>query len=270
MNFPAFETLAVEQQGNALLVTVNRPKAMNALAQQVVEDLHALLDTVVEHARHDGGWPVRGIVLTGAGGKAFVAGADIREMSAMEADAAAAYSARTQDLTLRLESLSLPVIAAVDGFALGGGCELAMACDFIYATEAASFGQPEVNLGLVPGFGGSVRLQQLVGPARAKELIFTGRRIHAPEAERIGLVHSVFPTASEMYDAALATIEDIATKSPVAVANAKATINATAGHTTAEGLEVENRSFRRTFGTEDMQEGVRAFLAKETPSFPGK
>ncbi len=269
MNFPTFETLTTEQHGNALLVTVNRPKAMNALAQQVVEDLHTLLDTVEELARHDGGWPVRGIVLTGAGGKAFIAGADIREMSAMEADAAAAYSARTQELTLRLECLALPVIAAVDGFALGGGCELAMACDFIYATEAASFGQPEVNLGLVPGFGGSVRLQQLVGPARAKELIYTGRRIHAAEAERIGLVHTVFSTAAEMHDAARTTIEDIATKSPVAVANAKATINATAARTTAEGLEFENESFRQAFGTEDMREGVRAFLAKETPSFPG-
>ncbi len=270
MNFPAFETLAVEQQGNALLVTINRPKAMNALALQVVEDLHALLDTVTEHARPDGGWPVRGIILTGAGGKAFVAGADIREMSAMGPDAAAAYSARTHELTLRLESLPIPVIAAVDGFALGGGCELAMACDFIYATEAASFGQPEVNLGLVPGFGGSVRLQQLVGPARAKELIYTGRRIRTAEAERIGLVHTVFPTATEMYDAARSTIEDVAAKSPVAVANAKSTINAALGLPTADGLAAENRSFSQAFGTEDMQEGVRAFLAKETPSFPGK
>lgn len=270
MKISAFETLEVDQAGHALQVVINRPKALNALSRQVVEDLHALVDRIVDQVGHEGAWPVRGLLLSGAGNKAFVAGADIREMAAMSAEQAAAYSARMHELTLRLEELPVPVIACVDGFALGGGCELAMACDFIFATEASIFGQPEVNLGLVPGFGATVRLQQLIGRARAKELVYTGRRVDAGEAQRIGLVHTVFPTAHAMLDAAAATVEGISEKSAVAVANCKLTINAATGTTTARGLEIENDSFRRAFDTADMEEGVRAFLAREVPVFPGR
>lgn len=268
MDWGTYKTLRVEADGPALIVTLDRPEAMNALAGQMVDDLLALTGLLAAVGR-DGDWPVRGVVLTGAG-KAFVAGADIREMSAMDADSAEAYGRRMHDVTLRLESLPVPVVAAVNGFALGGGCELAMACDFIYASANASFGQPEVNLGLVPGFGGSVRLQQRVGVGQARELIFTGRRIPAEEALRIGLANAVFPDADALLAAAKATVAEIAGKAPSAVANAKAAMGDAYGLPVREGLEVEARSFRAAFTTEDSVVGRAAFLAKETPDFPGR
>ena len=174
------------------------------------------------------------------------------------------------DVTLRLEALPVPVIAAVNGFALGGGCELAMACDFLYASATASFGQPEVNLGLVPGFGGSVRLQQRVGIGMARELIYTGRRIKADEALRIGLVNRVLENNEALLEAALATIAEIASKAPTAVANVKQALNEIAGLNVADGLEAEARSFVKAFGTEDSVVGRAAFVAKTAPEFPGR
>ncbi|MET1035986.1 MAG: enoyl-CoA hydratase-related protein [Arthrobacter sp.] len=269
MDWGTYTTLAVEADGPALVVTVDRPQAMNALAGQVVDDLLALTGVLAGIGR-DGDWPVRGMILTGAGAKAFVAGADIREMSAMGADEAEAYARRMHQVTLRLEALPVPVIAAVNGFALGGGCELAMACDFIYASANASFGQPEVNLGLVPGFGGSVRLQQRVGVGQARELIYTGRRVPADEALRIGLANAVFPDAEALMAAAKATVAEIATKAPTAVANAKSALNGIYGLDVEAGLELEARSFHEAFTTEDSVAGRAAFLAKETPVFPGR
>lgn len=269
MDIGTYETLQIEERGEALLITIDRPKALNALARQVVEDLWSVTE-VLNSLGSDGDWPVRGVVVRGAGEKAFVAGADIVEMQPMTPEEGEAYSRRMQEVTTRLEALPVPVVAAVTGFALGGGCELALACDFVYASAGARFGQPEVSLGLVPGFGGSVRLTDRVGIAMARELIYTGRMIDAPEALRIGLVNRLFDTAEEAVDGAVATVGEIARKSPVAVGLCKTLMNTVAPLTTAAGLDEEARTFGRAFGTQDKVEGVRAFLAKETPSFPGR
>ncbi|MGY5319694.1 enoyl-CoA hydratase/isomerase family protein [Neomicrococcus lactis] len=269
MEFGGFKHLVIEQDGAALVVTVNRPEALNALSQSVVREFERLV-TQLEMAGTDAKWPIRGVIITGGGEKSFVAGADIAEMNAMSPDQALAYGQSMQDVTLRMERLPLPVIAAVNGFALGGGCELAMACDFIYASERASFGQPEVNLGLVPGFGGSVRLQQRVGVGMARELIFTGRRIKADEALRIGLVNRLFGSVEEMLDAAKATIAEISEKSPTAIANAKSAMHSMIHLSVEEGLAEEARSFYQAFHTEDSVEGRTAFLEKRSPQWLGR
>ena len=259
-----FETLSLQTSGSALVLTINQPASMNALSLQVVSDLEAFLDWFDAT-----GFEYRGVVITGAGEKAFVAGANIVQMNSMDADAALAYGQRMHRVTQRLEALQVPVVAAVNGFALGGGCELALACDFIYASDTASFGQPEVNLGLVPGFGGSVRLPRRVGPAMARELIFTGRRISADEALRIGLANRLLP-AGQLLDAAVAVIGEAARVAPTAVANAKRAMAAMDGLDTKKALEVEAQSFRQAFGTADSVEGRAAFVEKRRPDFPGK
>lgn len=265
-----YETLELDLADGVLTLTVNRPKALNALSQQVVSDLWKAFTAIQDSCTHDAGWPVRGVIVTGAGGKAFVAGADIREMSSMDADTASEYGRSMHGVTLLIEKIPVPVIAAVDGFALGGGCELALACDFIYASEAAKFGQPEVNLGLVPGFGGSVRLPQRVGLGPARELIYTGRQIDAAEALHLGLANRVLATRDELFAAARATIGEIAAKAPLAVGLAKQSIAGATGRSTAKGLEVEAEAFREAFTTEDMREGTTAFLEKRKASFTGK
>lgn len=267
MDLGTYRTLLVDVDDGVVTVTLNRPGALNALARAVVDDLSSLVKLLAEVP--SAGWPVRGVLLTGAGDKAFAAGADIREMSSMSAEQALDYSRSMHAVTLGLEALPLPVIACVNGYALGGGCELAMACDFIYASAAASFGQPEVDLGLVPGFGGSVRLQQRVGLAQARELIYTGRRIPADEALRIGLVNSVFGSTAETLEAARTTLRQIATKSATAVALAKEAVNAAVGLPTVLGLEAETSTFAKAFGTADMREGTLAFLERRPPIFPG-
>lgn len=270
MQFPAYPTLLTDARGSILTITVNRPDALNALSSKVIEDLEHCIGAVAQALNNDdGAWPVRGVIITGAG-KAFVAGADIREMTEMTPDEAHAYSTRMQDVTLAIERLPVPVIAAVNGFALGGGCELAMACDMIYAVSSASFGQPEVSLGLVPGFGGSVRLPQFVGPALARELLFTGRRLEAEEARAAGLVTAVFETVDDLLNSARDTLDVVARQSPAAVALVKKTLSETQNLSTADGLRVEAESFRHAFTLEDKAEGTRAFLAKERPSFPGR
>ena len=268
MQFKEYSTLLITHEDSLVIITINRPEALNALSSQVIEDLGQVVD-VLTTAADDGDWPFRGVLITGGGEKAFVAGADIREMTAMTPDEAWEHSTRMHALTLAFEALPVPVIAAVNGFALGGGCELAMACDFIYATSSASFGQPEVSLGLVPGFGGSVRLQQRVGPAVARELLYTGRRISADEALRLGLVNAIFGSRDEMLAAAQKTLAAIARQSPTAVATVKRTLGRVDGLSTTEGLALEAESFRQAFTTSDMREGTRAFLAKEKPTFPG-
>lgn len=269
MQFPAYPTLLTDARGSILTITVNRPDALNALSSRVIEDLEHCIGAVSEALTNDdGAWPVRGIIITGAG-KAFVAGADIREMTDMTPDEAHAYSSRMHQVTLAIEALPVPVIAAVNGFALGGGCELAMACDMIYAVSTASFGQPEVSLGLVPGFGGSVRLPHYVGPALAREVLFTGRRLGAEEAKNAGLATALFETVEDLLDGARSTLELVARQSPAAVALTKKTLTGSQGLATREALKVEADSFRQAFTTADKAEGTRAFLAKERPNFPG-
>ncbi|MGP9526588.1 enoyl-CoA hydratase/isomerase family protein [Glutamicibacter sp. AOP5-A2-18] len=258
-----FDTLALSARGPALILTIDQPKSLNALAQEVVNDLEAFVDWF-----ETTGFEYRGVIITGAGEKSFVAGANIVQMNAMDAQGALAYGRQMHAVTERLEALQVPVIAAVNGFALGGGCELALACDFIYASEKASFGQPEVTLGLVPGFGGSVRLPRRVGNALARELIFTGRRIKAEEALRIGLANRVVP-AEELIDQAVATIEEIAAVAPTAVANAKSALVTMDALNTHDALVVEGESFQRAFATNDSVEGRSAFVEKRSPKFPG-
>ncbi|MGW6172002.1 enoyl-CoA hydratase/isomerase family protein [Arthrobacter sp. NPDC055138] len=261
-----YETLQLECLGELATIVINRPASLNALNTQVVADLAQFVADI----RSPEGQEVRSILITGAGEKAFAAGADIRELASMGPDEAEAHSAAMQDLTRVLETLDLPVIACVNGFALGGGLELALACDFIYATQNAKFGLPEVGLGLIPGFGGTVRLPQRVGPGRAKELIYTGRSIGADEALRIGLANAVFATKDDMLDAAAATCREISAKSPAAVANAKRTVDAALGLPTAEGLRLERRAFGEAFTTEDSRIGREAFLDKAAPAFTGR
>ena len=269
MQFPAYTTLLTDVRDSVLTITVNRPDALNALSSRVVEDLEHCIAAVSELLTNDdGAWPVRGVIITGAG-KAFVAGADIREMAGMTPDEAHAYSSRMHQVTLAIEQLPVPVIAAVNGFALGGGCELAMACDLVYAASSASFGQPEVSLGLVPGFGGSVRLPHYVGPGLARELLFTGRRLDAGEARSAGLVTALFDTVDDLLEGARNTVALVARQSPAAVALVKKTLSATHGKPVSESLGIEAESFRAAFATGDKAEGTRAFLAKERPNFPG-
>ena len=252
-------TLKIEYVEQLVTVTVNRPEALNALSEQVLSELRDFLTGPL-----DG---VRGMILTGVGERAFVAGADIREMAVMTPDQGEVFGRLGQQVTELLEALPVPVIACVGGYALGGGCELAMACDYIYATPNAVFGQPEVKLGLIPGFGGCVRLQRYVGPGRAKELIYTGRRVDAAEAERIGLVNRVFGSHAEMLFGALESLRTATVNSPAAIALCKTAINGAAGRTTTEALAVELAAFRSAFATEDMREGTDAFLAKRAPRF---
>jgi enoyl-CoA hydratase len=253
-----YQTLVLDEHDGILTVTVNRPPARNALSQQTLTELRHLLT-------HFAG--PRAVLLTGSEGPAFIAGADIREMAAMTPEEGEKFGALGQEVTRLLEELPVPVIACVDGYALGGGCEMAMACDFVYATHKAVFGQPEVLLGLIPGFGGCVRLFRRVGVAKAREMIYSGRRVDAAEAYRIGLVNEVFDSREEMFTAARLVLADIAANSPVAVAICKSVINTVDGLGVEEGLRAELDAFRQTFTTDDMREGTAAFLAKRTPEF---
>lgn len=264
------ETLLLEEQDGVLTVTVNRPEALNALSPAVIDDLRAVIESVRPRVGEGSEWSLRGIILTGAGEKAFIAGADIKQMAGMDRASADAYTAHAQELTSWLEELPIPVVAAVNGFALGGGCELAMACDFIYASDNARFGQPEVALGLIPGFGGTVRLQRYVGAAAARELIMTGRRIDAAEAARIGLVSRVFASPAELLAGARAALDEVLAQSPLAVARSKATIRAVEQLSPRAGLDVEREAFAASFDTEDMREGTAAFVEKRRAQFTGR
>jgi enoyl-CoA hydratase len=260
-----FETLLIEDRGPARIVTVNRPAVLNALSEAVVAEL----TEAARQARADaasGG--VRGLIVTGAG-KAFVAGADIAAMAEMSELQAREFARQGHALGELLASLPLPVIAAVNGFALGGGCEVALACDFIYAAEAAKFGQPEVKLGVIPGFGGTQRLLRRVGLARALELCMSGAMIDAAEALRIGLVNRVV-AADSLLPAAVATIEAIAQTGPQAVATAKSVLHRGAELPLAEANALEVDGFARLFTTADQREGMAAFLGKRRAAFTGR
>lgn len=272
----ALETLEVHLTGEILTVTMHRPQVLNALSPQVIGELREVFGALQETLRQpvDGGegldWSVRGVIITGSGGKAFIAGADISAMNTMTPGEARDYTAHAHELFVWIETLPVPVVAAVNGYALGGGCEIAMACDVIYASENAKFGQPEVALGIIPGFGGCVRLQQHVGVAMARELIFTGRHIDALEALRIGLVSRVLPDSGALMEAARDMLTASAANSPTAVANAKRTIRATQALPTDAGLAIEIDAFAACFGTPDMIEGTTAFLEKRPAQFPGR
>lgn len=253
-----YQTLVLDEHDGVLTVTVSRPPARNALSQQTLTELRHLLSTFAGP---------RAVLLTGSEGPAFIAGADIREMAAMTPEEGKAFGELGQEVTRLLEQLPVPVVACVDGYALGGGCEMAMACDFVYATRKAVFGQPEVLLGLIPGFGGCVRLFRRVGVAKAREMIYSGRRVDAAEAFRLGLVNEVFDTRDEMFAAARLVLADIAANSPVAVAACKSVINEVDGLGVDAGLRVELEAFREAFTTDDMRAGTAAFLAKRTPEF---
>ncbi|MEE3078687.1 MAG: enoyl-CoA hydratase-related protein [Bdellovibrionota bacterium] len=259
-----YETLNVEKSGDFITLTVNREKSLNALNSQVLLDLKDLLTSLNESVE-----TLKGMVVTGAGEKAFIAGADIVEMSDMSVDEAHDFATLGQEVTFLFEELPFPVIACVNGFALGGGCEMAMSADFIYATDNAVFGQPEVKLGLIPGFGGTQRLAKLIGRNRAKEIIYTGRNVKIDEAKELGLVVKSFSSKEEMINEAFKTLEKVSKNSPLAVSISKAAMNAGNDLTNEEGLGIEAKHFADLFDSYDMKEGTKAFVEKRAPEFKG-
>lgn len=246
-----------------LTVTVSRPAALNALDNETLDGLRGIIQEVYQSDE------TKGIILTGEGEKAFVAGADIKELSALNAQEALALVEKTHRLFKQIEDCPKPIIAAVNGFALGGGCELAMACHMRIATENAKFGQPEVTLGIIPGYGGTQRLAQLVGRGKALELILTGDMITAAEAKTIGLVNHVVATHTDMMALATAMLTKILSKGPLAVAHAIQSVNAGYGFE-AEGYAAEARNFATLTTTADFKEGTTAFVEKRKPNFTGK
>lgn len=244
-------------------LTLNRPKALNALNQATIAELGAALERVA--ADRD----ARVLLVTGAGDKAFVAGADIRAMQEMSPIDGQRFARDTMAVFRQLETLAIPAIAVVNGYALGGGCELAMSCDWIVAGENAVFGQPEVNLGLTPGFGGTQRLSRLVGRARALELITTGRQIKAEEALRWGLVNHVFPV-EQLMDEALTMARQIASKAPIAVRLSKEAVQRGQDLDLDNACQFEAQVFGLAFSTDDKREGVAAFLEKRAPTFSNR
>ncbi|MCK7636814.1 enoyl-CoA hydratase-related protein [Corynebacterium pygosceleis] len=253
-----YNTLTIERDGRVAVITINRPEVLNALDS---ETMHEVVSAGTELDRDDG---IGCIVLTGAGGKAFAAGADIGEMASKSATDMYSldFFARWEDFT----RLRTPVIAAVDGYALGGGCELAMMCDLIIAGEKARFGQPEINLGVIPGMGGSQRLTRAIGKAKAMEMCLTGRMMEADEAESAGLVARVVP-AGEALTEAMETARVIASKSKIAATMVKEVINAAYENTLEQGVRYERRMFHSVFASEDQTTGMTAFMNKENPEF---
>ena len=252
-----------EKKGAIAYATVNRPKVLNALNMPTWEDLR----TAFEDARDDAG--VRGVILTGAGDKAFIAGADISELAhvaAFEAEQSSRFGQEVLDL---IENLGKPVVAAINGFALGGGCETAMACSIRIAVETAKFGQPEVKLGLIPGGGGTQRMPRLIGKGRALQLILSGEMISAKEAYRVGLVNEIVPPA-ELIPRAEAILKQIASNAPIAVKFALEATNKGMETSQSEGLLLEASYFGLCAATEDKKEGTTAFLEKRAPQFHGR
>lgn len=258
-----YQNILSEVVDGVCTITVNRPKALNALDARTLEELGAAFAAA-------GAAPtVHAVVLTGAGDKAFVAGADIAAMSRMGREEAAAFASLGHRTVSALEALAKPTVAAVNGFALGGGCELAMGCDLVYASERARFGQPEVNLGLVPGFGGTQRLTRRVGIMRAKEMIFGGEIYDAAAARAMGLALDVLP-ADKLLEHARAKARVIASRGPAAVALCKRLIQEGADLPLPAALELERTSFADLFGGDETKEGLAAFLEKRPARFPGR
>jgi enoyl-CoA hydratase len=257
------QNVLYEKKGPIAYVTLNRPKVLNALSQAVFSELKA----VFEDARDD--VSVRGVILTGSGDKAFAAGADIAEMSTSTGVQAEESTRHAQAVTELIENLGKPVIAAVNGFALGGGCELAMACAIRIASENAKFGQPEVKLGIMPGAGGTQRLPRLIGKGRALQLILTGEIINVQEAYRIGLVNEVVPLAN-LIPRAEAILNQINSNAPLGVKFSIDAVNKGLDGSVSEGLLIEASLFGICAGSEDKKEGTTAFLAKRAPQFQGR
>jgi len=258
-----YETLLYEKRNGIGYVTINRPEKLNALNQKVMAELRACFENIQEDKE------VRAVILSGAGEKSFVAGADVSELAVQDPVEGQQTSTRGQTTLDLIENLGKPVIAAVNGYALGGGCELAMACTLRIASENARFGQPEVKLGIIPGYAGTQRLPRLVGKGRAMELILTGEPISAQEAHRIGLVNQVV-AAKDLIAAAEAVARKIMTNGPLAVKFSMEAVNHGMEMTQAEGQFLEATLFGLCCTTADMKEGTRAFLEKRPPTFVGK
>lgn len=248
------EFITYEAEGQIGIITINRPKALNALNSTVLEELDKTLDAVDLQT-------VRCLILTGAGEKSFVAGADIGEMSTLTKAEGEAFGKKGNDVFRKLEIFPIPVIAAVNGFALGGGCEISMSCDIRICSENAVFGQPEVGLGITPGFGGTQRLARIVGTGKAKEMIYGARNIKAEEAYRIGLVNNVYPL-EELMPAAKKLAATIARNAPIAVRNCKRAINEGLQVDMDQAVVIEEKLFGNCFETYDQKEGMAAFLEK--------
>ncbi|RJP80056.1 MAG: crotonase [Candidatus Zixiibacteriota bacterium] len=258
-----YENLLFELEEGIAIVTVNRPKALNALTVATVGELLAVFQRVKDDPH------VRGVILTGAGEKAFVAGADIGEIHNLDGLGGARFALNGQEMTNHIQHLGKPVVAAVNGFALGGGCELAMACHVRFAAENARFGQPEVNLGVIPGYGGTQRLARLVGLGRALELCLTGDMVDAPEAYRLGLVNKVYP-AAELIPKSKEFLKKVISKGPQAVAYVLHACNRGVEMGLGDALRLEAHLFGLVCATEDMKEGTQAFLEKRPAQFKGK
>lgn len=260
----SYECISVDRDDEAGLavITIRREKALNALNSAVVKELEAAVGELESEDE------VRVVALTGAGEKAFAAGADIGEMKDLGPREAQHLAERGGALTAAIEASKTPYIAAVNGFALGGGCELALACDFIYASEKAAFGQPEVALGVIPGFGGTQRLARRVGIAKAKEIVLTGSRVKAEEAHRIGLV-DLLAAPEELFERVRESARAIAKNGPLAVAEGKRVMQVGQSMTLEHAVLMEQRAFAGLFATEDQKEGMEAFLGKRSASFRG-
>lgn len=244
----------LEHKGEIAILTINRPEALNALNDEVITQLDKVLDSIDPAT-------VRCVVVTGAGEKAFVAGADIAQMSGLSKSEGEAFGKHGNDVFRKLETLSVPTIAAINGFALGGGCELCMACDIRICSETAVFGQPEVGLGITPGFGGTQRMARLIGPGKAKELIYSARNIKAPEALSVGLVQAVYP-AADLMEAAEKLAVRIAGNAPIAVRACKKAINDGLQVDMEQAVVIEEKLFGSCFETKDQKNAMTAFVEK--------
>jgi len=259
----SYENIIFEIHENVAVVKFNRPKAMNAVNTHVLTEIGDALDRIENEAT------IRAVVLTGEGEKSFVAGADISEMVNLTPIQLRKFSRDGQDILFRLEGLPIPVIACVNGFALGGGTEIAMACDFIYASEKAKFGQPEINLGVIPGFGGTQRLSRLVGKAMAKELCMTGVIISAQDAKEIGLVNKVFPP-DKLWEETMKAAKTMAGKGRVSIRAMKQCIDRGFDVDLHSGCYMESDAFALCMASPDGKEGMTAFLEKRQPEFKGE
>jgi enoyl-CoA hydratase len=257
-----YNNLLLENKGGILFITVNRPNKMNALNIETVREINNAFQEVYDDTE------VRGVILTGSGEKAFVAGADISEIAELNEVNGRRFAERGQEVFSMIEECPKPVIAAVNGFALGGGCELAMACHIRVASDNARFGQPEVNLGIIPGYGGTQRLTQLVGKGKAMELMMTGDMISAAEAKELGLVNHV-TTLEALNEKCLEIMQKIVAKAPIAVGMIVDCVNAWYDKE-EHGYQTEANSFSRCCGSEDFKEGTAAFLEKRKPAFKGE
>ena len=264
---PEYQNVLVDAGAPVCTVTVNRPAVLNALDARTLIELDQVFAGIELLAEKPDG--VRCVILTGAGEKAFVAGADIAAMSTLGVEEARRFSELGRRLSLRVEALAVPVIAAVNGFALGGGLELALLCDFMVGTSTAKFGQPEVNVGVLPGFGGTQRLVRRIGIARARQLLFTGELIGAEEARAIGLCNEIVP-AADLMTRCRVLAERIASRAPLAIAATKRALRCGEDLPLERALGFEQGEFAGLFGTQDQKEGMRAFLEKRPPRWSGR